>query len=158
MSEPASEHDRELRALYDRPAAAQAYPPVAPDEAIPVAVFGAHMRGQPLNVQMLGLGGVFSGDCRTAPLYRCHLIGGQIPRPGLVRSAQGGASIAGEIWRLPPAGFGRLVNAVAPPLVIGTVELADGSRLKGYLCEEHGAHGTTDITHFGSWRAFLESR
>jgi allophanate hydrolase len=158
MNDLPSASDRDLRALYDRPAAANAYPPVAPDEAIPVAVFGAHMRGQPLNAQMLALGGVFSGECRTAPLYRCHLIGGQIPRPGLVRSAHGGATITGEIWRLPPAGFGRLVNAVAPPLVIGTVELADGSRLKGYLCEEHGALGTTDITHFGSWRAFLASR
>ena len=44
---------------------------------------------------------------------------------------------------------------VAAPLVIGTVELADGSRVKGFLCEGHAVASAVDITGFGGWRNYL---
>jgi len=124
------------------------------DDGIIVAVFGAHLRGQPLNRQLLALKGQFVGDCRTAPVYRCHLLEGAQRRPGLVRCASGTA-IAGELWKLPAAGFGALVASVAPPLAIGTVALADGTSVKGFVCEEFPTVGTRDISSFGDWRAFL---
>ena len=124
------------------------------DDGIIVAVFGAHLRGQPLNRQLLALKGQFVGDCRTAPLYRCHLLEGAQRRPGLVRCAAGTA-IAGELWTLPAAGFGSLVASVAPPLAIGTVVLSDGSMVKGFVCEEFPTIGTRDISAFGDWREFL---
>ena len=61
-----------------------------------------------------------------------------------------------EIYDLPMAGFGALVASVAPPLAIGTVELADGEAVKGFLCESYAAACARDITDFGGWVAFLE--
>jgi allophanate hydrolase len=37
------------------------------------------------------------------------------------------------------------------------VELADGSRVKGFLCEGHAIAGAQDITAVGVWRAWLSS-
>jgi len=122
---------------------------------VTVAVFGAHLRGQPLNGRLLALGGRFLAACATAPSYRCHLVPGALPRPGLVEVERDGASFAGELWALPPAGFGRLVAEVAAPLAIGPVALADGRRVPGYLCAGQLPAGARDITAYGSWRAFL---
>jgi allophanate hydrolase len=36
-------------------------------------------------------------------------------------------------------------------LCIGTLELADGRQVKGFLCEPHGLQGALDITDAGSW-------
>ena len=55
---------------------------------------------------------------------------------------------------MPWAGFGRLVASVAPPLAIGTVQLADDERVKGFLCESFAEPAALDITDFGGWRAY----
>ena len=44
---------------------------------------------------------------------------------------------------------------VPSPLVIGTVELADGSVPRGFLCEAHAAANARDISLHGSWQAYL---
>jgi allophanate hydrolase len=41
-------------------------------------------------------------------------------------------------------------------LAIGTVQLEDGSTVKGFVCEPEGFSGALDITEFGGWRAFLQ--
>ena len=51
--------------------------------------------------------------------------------------AEAGDGIEVEVWSLPVHGFGAVVARVPAPLAIGTVELADGSRVKGFLCEDH---------------------
>ena len=33
--------------------------------------------------------------------------------------------------------------------------LADGSAVKGFLCEPHALHGAESITHLGGWRAYV---
>ncbi|WP_419195641.1 allophanate hydrolase-related protein, partial [Bordetella petrii] len=38
---------------------------------------------------------------------------------------------------------------------IGTLELADGRQVKGFICEPCGITGARDITEFGGWRAYL---
>jgi hypothetical protein len=43
----------------------------------------------------------------------------------------------------------------APPLVIGTVALTDGSTVKGFLCEGHALRAALDITSFRGWCAWL---
>jgi allophanate hydrolase len=131
-----------------------------PDGGVTVAVFGAHLRGQPLNRQVVAWGGRYAGDCRTAPVYRCHLLVGPPDRPGLVRCSLGsaGVSLPGELWHLPAAGFGLLTASVAPPLAIGTVLLADGRAVKGFVCEEDPARSTPDISSYGGWRAWLDSQ
>ena len=54
----------------------------------------------------------------------------------MLRVAAGtGAPIALEIWALSADGFGKFVAAIPPPLSIGTVRLADGRGVKGFLVE-----------------------
>ena len=71
--------------------------------------------------------------------------------------AEGGAAIEVEVWALDAAGFGAFTAEVPPPLAIGTVTLADGSSVKGFVCEPIGLAGARDITGFGGWRAWLAS-
>ena len=67
-----------------------------------------------------------------------------------------GAAIEVEVWALPDAAFGRFVAAVPPPLSIGTLELADGRAVKGFLVEAEAIAGARDISSFGGWRKFVE--
>lgn len=127
-----------------------------PDE-IHLAVCGAHMTGLSLNWQLTDLGGRIVRKAETAPSYHFYaLAGGPPARPGLVRADQG-ASVALEIWALPKSALGAFIEGVPPPLGIGSIELADGSWVKGFLCESAGIHGATDITHLADWRAYLQA-
>jgi allophanate hydrolase len=146
--------------LPTRPAPPVVVPvPPVPEGAVRVAVAGAHLRGQPLHPDLLKTGARFVRACRTATRYRfVGLMDLSPPRPGLVRDEARAASIQVEIYDLPTAGFGALVASVAPPLAIGTVELADGEAVKGFLCESHAAARARDITDFGGWVAFLQGR
>ncbi len=49
-----------------------------------------------------------------------------------------GKAIEVEVWELPTSAFGGFVDGVPPPLAIGTVELADGESVKGFVCESYG--------------------
>jgi allophanate hydrolase len=125
---------------------------------VQVAVVGAHLRGQPLNQQLLDHGASFIQQTRTAPHYRLFALPNTSPpKPGMIRS-QTGASIEVEIWEFEAAAFAMFVAAVPPPLVIGNVRLATGDWIKGFLCEEIALDGAREITDFGGWRAYLASR
>jgi allophanate hydrolase len=130
---------------------------VAPDGAIALAVVGAHLSGMPLNGELKQHGARFVEATTTAADYRLHALpGAGTPKPGMLRVAQGkGAEIAVEIWALPPEGFGRFAAAVPPPLSIGSVTLADGRLVKGFLVEAEGVAGARDISSYGGWRAFV---
>jgi allophanate hydrolase len=119
-------------------------------------VVGAHLSGQPLNHELLGAGGTLVGPAGTAPRYRLFALDTVPPKPGLVRG-EGGASIAGELWRLPAAGFARFMTALAAPMAVGRVCLADGRDVLGFLCEPLAVDGATDITSYGGWRAWRAS-
>ena len=134
-------------------------PPLpAPGDPL-LAVAGAHLRGQPLNHRLVALGGRFARETRTAPVYRAYELAGTPARPGLVRAETDDDPAAGaievELWRLPRAGLGALLSEIAPPLGLGTVELEDGSRAIGFLCEPHGVVGRPELTRLGGWRAWL---
>jgi allophanate hydrolase len=73
----------------------------------------------------------------------------------LIRVASGGAQIDVEVWAVPAEHLGSFVAGIPAPLGIGKLELADGSRVPGFICEGLAAEGATDITHFGGWRQFL---
>ena len=78
------------------------------------------------------------------------------PKPGLLRVDSGkGAGIEVEVWGLPVGAFGRFADAVPPPLSIGTVVLADGRAVKGFLVEAAATASARDISSFGGWRAYL---
>ncbi len=77
----------------------------------------------------------------------------------MLRVAPGtGSSIALEIWALPAAAFGKFVAAIPPPLSIGTVRLADGRGVKGFMVEPADIGGARDISAFGGWRAFMAEK
>lgn len=124
-----------------------------------VAVVGAHLRGQPLNAELTERDGELVATTTTAPRYRLHLLDGGPPlRPGLERVGDGGGQpIEVEVWSLDDRGLGALTAGIPWPLGIGSVELADGAWVKGFICEPEGLRAATDITHHGGWRAFLTS-
>ena len=126
---------------------------------IPLVVVGAHLSGLPLNPQLLAAGARFERAVATAPNYRLYALPNQtVPKPGLIRAVNGdGVAIDTEVWRFPPEAFARFVEAIPAPLGIGTVMLADGTSAKGFLAETAGLEDAIDISHFGSWRAFLNS-
>jgi allophanate hydrolase len=138
---------------------------------VDLLVVGAHLSGQPLNHELLAAGGTLLGPAATAPAYRLYALDTQPPKPGLVRvgplpaadasaiaPGQAGASIAGEVWRLPAAGFARFMTGLAVPMAIGRVCLDDGRDVLGFLCEPAAVRGAGDITRFGGWRAWIGRR
>ena len=128
----------------------------APDE-IALAVVGAHLSGLPLNHELRNLGARLLQATSTAPEYRLFaLAGGEPRRPGLLRVAAGeGSAIEVETWAMSAEAFGRFVANVPPPLSIGTLKLADGAMVKGFLVEAEAVSGARDISSFGGWRAYL---
>jgi allophanate hydrolase len=132
-----------------------AIPALAADNEISVAVVGAHLSGMPLNRELTAFGARFLEETATAADYRLFLLPGAPPKPGLIRVDVGGAAIAVEIWAMPADAFGRFVASVPPPLSIGTLTLADGRKLKGFLVEAAATQGARDISPFGGWRAFM---
>jgi allophanate hydrolase len=136
-----------------------AKPETAPASAgrIRICVVGAHMRGLPLNRQLVQLGGRFVEQTTTAAGYRLYLLDWLDPmRPGMVRDTDG-VAIEVELWDLPASRFGDFFVQVAPPLSFGTVELVDGSKVAGFLCEAYAIQEARDISNLGGWRAYLES-
>lgn len=142
-------------AVLDAPDA----PVPAVEAVLPLAVVGAHLLGLPLNGQLLERGAMLRESTRTAPKYRLYALPGTQPaKPGLVRQADAGLAIEVEVWDLPLAQAGSFLALVSAPLCLGTLELADGRRVHGFLCESHAVAGATDISAFGGWRAYLASR
>ncbi|MFE7167696.1 allophanate hydrolase [Streptomyces sp. NPDC057616] len=122
-----------------------------------LAVVGAHLTGQPLNPQLLAVGARLDRTTTTAPVYRLHALRTAPPKPGLEYVGEGGAEIETEIWRLPTEGLGRLLTALPRPMALGGVELSDGTRVPGFLCEPSALKDAEDITHHGSWRTYLSA-
>ena len=123
-----------------------------------IAVVGAHLSGLPLNSQLTERGATLREGTRTAPSYRLYALPGTSPpKPGLQRVAANGAAIAVEVWDLPLAEVGSFLALIPAPLGLGSVTLADGRSVHGFVCEAHALAGARDITAFGGWRAFLGS-
>ena len=116
---------------------------------------GAHLKGQPLEWQLVDRGGIWLGTTTTSATYQLHALAAtEPPKPGLVRAANGSA-IEVDLWGLSPTAFGDFVQQVPAPLCIGSVELADGRSTSGFLCEPRALEGAVDITHLGGWRRYL---
>ncbi|WP_254450194.1 allophanate hydrolase-related protein [Cohnella herbarum] len=119
-----------------------------------VAVCGLHMRGFPLETQLLERGATFVRETKTAPKYKLYKLPTTPAKPGLIKQKSGGEAIELEIWKVPVTEFGSFVAMIPAPLGIGKVELADGSEVSGFICEGYGAEmvGAVDVTAFGGWR------
>jgi allophanate hydrolase len=142
--------------------AADTDPGPAPSSVAParhsVVVVGAHLAGQPLNRQLLELGGSLVRACYTAPRYRLYALRGTVPaKPGLMRVRDGGYAIEVEVWSLDTRSFGAFVSAIPRPLCVGSIELDNGSFAQGFLCESDVVADAVDISHYGGWRAYLHA-
>jgi allophanate hydrolase len=127
---------------------------------IALAVVGAHLSGMPLNGELSAAGARLISSTKTAPHYRLYALAETTPpKPGMLRVKNGaGTAIEVEVWALSEAAFGRFVAAVPPPLSVGTIELAGGQGVKGFLVEADAVDGARDISNFGGWRAFVKER
>ena len=127
-------------------------------DTLPLVVVGAHLSGLPLNSQLTERGATLREATSTAPHYRLYALPNTQPRkPGLQRVKDGGAAIAVEVWDMPTAAIGSFLALIPPPLGLGSIELADGRHVHGFLCEAHALVGASDISHHGGWRRYLQS-
>lgn len=121
-----------------------------------VVVCGAHLDGLPLNWQLKQRGGRLIEVTQSSADYQLYALAGGPPfRPGMVRVAEAGVSIAVEVWELPSAELGSFLTGIPAPLGLGKVQLADGRWESGFICEAYGLQGAENISHFGGWRAYM---
>ncbi|WP_174291350.1 allophanate hydrolase [Sphingomonas bacterium] len=143
-------------------AAAALPPPPAIDseglmETVKLAVVGAHLEGMPLHWQLTSRNARLVAATHTAPSYRLYAMANSTPpKPALIHAADG-AAIAVEVYELDVAAFGSFVVEVPAPLAIGSVTLADGSVVKGFVAEPRAIDGAEDITALGGWRSYIDT-
>lgn len=136
----------------------------AGEPVMALAVVGAHLRGMPLHGQLTERRARLIEATRTAPRYRLHALPGTVPpKPGLARvpddaGPDTGHAIDVEVYAVPLSAVGSFLALIPPPLGLGSVELADGRWVKGFICEPCGLNGAEDISHFGGWRAYMAHR
>lgn len=120
-----------------------------------IAVVGAHLAGMPLNGQLVERGCRLVERTTTAPHYRLYALPGTTPpKPGLARVASDGAAIELEVYEMPQDAVGSFLALIPPPLGLGSVQLASGRWVKGFICEPSALVGAEDITRHGGWRAY----
>jgi allophanate hydrolase len=130
----------------------------ATEPTLALAVVGAHLSGLPLNGQLTERGATLVQATTTAPVYRLFALPGTTPpKPGMLRVAEGGAALALEVWSMPLTAVGSFLALIPSPLGLGSVELADGRHVHGFVCEPFALAGAQDITQHGGWRAFMST-
>jgi AGZA family xanthine/uracil permease-like MFS transporter len=117
-------------------------------------VNGTLMRGLKLHANLDGAD--FIEEAWTAPTYRIHSIGDV--HPGMYLVPEGGVSVPGEIYLVPDEVWHRVESGEPPGLYRGPVSLADGRVVPGILFPREMAEGHRDISDYGGWRAYWESR
>jgi allophanate hydrolase len=153
----------DLAQRYLRSAPVLANPPLdltPRSPVVQVAVVGAHLAGMPLHWQLSSRNARLVGATHTAPVYRLYAMTNTTPpKPALIHtgSSGGGGAIALKVYELDLAAFGSFVAEIPPPLAIGSVVLADGSIVKGFIAEPRAIEGARDITSLGGWRAYIAS-
>ena len=58
---------------------------------------------------------------------------------------------------MPLSAVGSFLALIPPPLGLGSVELADGRLVHGFICEPLALAGARDVSAFGGWRAYIQS-
>ena len=128
-------------------------------DEIAIAVVGAHLSGMALNGELQALNGRLLEATTTAPDYKLYALDTTPPKPGMLRVDAGtGTAIKLELWALSAAAFGKFVAAIPPPMAIGSIRLAAGRDVKGFMVEPIAAEGARDISSFGGWRAFMAEK
>lgn len=121
-----------------------------------LAVNGTLMRGLELNGNLQQVDAQFIKETQTAPIYRLWSIDDRYP--AMQRVSEGGQAIAVEVWAVPPAGVCMILQQEPPGLCIGKVTLADGEVVLGVLGEAVACQDRLEITQWGGWRAYINSK
>ena len=125
---------------------------------IALAVVGAHLSGMPLNGELKSFGARFLEAAQTAPDYRLFALNDDAAaaaRPAARRGRTGRRRSRSSSGRCRPRASAASSPRSRAPLSIGTLTLADGRSVKGFLAEASGVEGARDISRFGGWRAFV---
>ncbi len=128
-------------------------------DRIRLAVCGAHLSGLPLNKQLTVRKGKLLTCTKTSPDYKLFALREDPPcRPGMVHIKNGeqGFAIEVEVWELPVRELGSFVAGIPKPLGIGTITLASGEMVLGFLCEHYALENAVDISQLGGWRKYLK--
>lgn len=147
----------DIAALVTKDSSPQQVWPVAAADTEEIVVFGAHLRGGPLEWQLTDLGARWAGELTTAPHYRMAALDTVPPKPGITRAPEdtAGTALTGHRWLLSPAALGRFLGALPAPMQLGKVEFDDGSWRTGFGCDGAAAAAGKDISEHGSWPAAL---
>ncbi|SDH35600.1 allophanate hydrolase [Nitrosomonas sp. Nm132] len=135
------------------------FPAASRSGQVQIAVCGAHLSGLPLNRQLTSRQGRLVARTTTSADYRLYALPGEPPqRPGLIRvnPNEQGVAIEVEVWELPMHELGSFVANIPAPLGIGTLTLANGETVQGFLCEHYAIENAKDISCFGGWRGYLQ--
>jgi hypothetical protein len=125
------------------------------NDTLKLAVNGGLMRGFPDNKNLLAVNAIFLKEAQTKPIYRLFSIGDR--HPAMLRVAEGGTSVAVEVWAVPLAGLGIVLQQEPPGLCIGKVLLEDGEEVLGVLGEGICCEQGQEITEYGGWRNYLKA-
>ena len=112
----------------------------------------------PLHWQIKKAGASLLRKTFTSKCYGLFSLQNSIPpKPGLKRVTAGGNEIEVEVYDFPLSSVGEFLSQIPHPLGLGTIELCDGSWVKGFICEPIALEEAKDITSFKGWRAFCSS-
>lgn len=123
--------------------------------AIELFVNGTLMRGLALHENLSGA--KFLGQAKTKACYRLYTIDDR--HPGMFEVAEGGVSVAGELYLVPDDVLQRVEAGEPPNLYRGPIHLSDGRVVDGILYPRELAEGHhKDISEYGDWRAYFAAR
>ena len=77
-------------------------------------------------------------------------------RSGSRSSTPSSSTTASIVARL--SAVGSFLALIPAPLGLGSIELEDGRTVHGFLCEAHALRAARDISHFGGWRSYVQSK
>ncbi|RSM78295.1 allophanate hydrolase [Amycolatopsis sp. WAC 01375] len=128
-----------------------------PTPGADLVVFGAHLRGQPLNGRLVAAGARFTGLVQTGEGYRMVLLPSDPPQPGVVPVDAMGehTMLSGERWRLSPAALGAFAATLPAPFVLGRIRLENGETPMAVLCDQAATGNAMELTKYQCWRAYL---
>jgi gamma-glutamylaminecyclotransferase len=115
-------------------------------------ICGSALRGQPDHGDLGSA--TFVQEAKTAPRYRLHSVDDK--HPGIYEVAEGGVSVAGELYELTDEQHRNLLASEPPDLYEAPIQLDDGRTVNAmiYPRELIEQRGYADISHHGGWAAY----
>lgn len=129
-----------------------------PNRNAELAVVGVRLSGCALNRDLTARGAKLDRVTTTAASYRLYALDQFVFPAGLGRigpEETGGREVDLEIWSLSNSARDSLATTIGPPLVLGSIELKDGTSVRGFVCEACDPAEVTEITDFSAWEAHM---